>query len=83
MEHRVLATLISATLAGTFTFYPGSNNPNLEIEAITDRGPILEMIVRCPKGTAIITYSKLERLYCGPRLTCASDRRAVIRQACE
>ena len=69
-------------LAGTFTVYTGRNTAVPEIEAITDRGPILEMIVRCPRGTAMITYSKLERLFCDPRLRCDQDRARIVRSAC-
>ncbi len=72
----------AAILTGTFTIYPGSNTRHAEVEAITDRGPILEMIVRCPSGTAIITYSKMERLYCQPNLHCRRDMASVIRNTC-
>jgi len=71
------------TVLLAFTIYPG---PALEdaaqVEAITDRGPILELIVRCETGSAIISYSKLEGLYCDPRLACEEDRDSVIRRTC-
>lgn len=73
---------LAVALASTFTIYPGPNYKPAEVEAITDRGPILEMIVRCPVGTAIITYSKMEKLYCQPNLRCGSDIGAVIRKSC-
>lgn len=69
-------------LTGTFTIYPGPSTPDRRIEAITDHGPILELIVRCPRGNAIISYSKSDRLYCGPRWTCDDSRDRVIREAC-
>jgi hypothetical protein len=41
------------------------------------------LIVRCERGgAAIITYSKLERLYCGSRGRCAADMAQVIRRSC-
>lgn len=76
------AILAAVVLAGTFTIYPGSALPDQEIEAVTDRGPILEMIVRCRSGAAIISYSKLEKVYCDPRLVCSESRESVIRRAC-
>jgi hypothetical protein len=52
------------------------------VEATTDRGPIVEMIVRCPKGTAIISYSKVERLYCAPKLSCNRNLGMILAQTC-
>ena len=77
----MLATLASA-VTGIITIYSGPNAPDARIEATTDRGPIIELIVRCPKGTAIISYSKMERLFCDPRLVCGADKDAVIRRSC-
>lgn len=75
-------SVFSLFLTGIITIYPGPNVPDQRIEAITDLGPILEMIVRCPKGTAIISYSKGERLFCGPRMACSFSRETTIRNAC-
>lgn len=82
MEQPVRASYVAAILAGTFTTYTGPKYEDPRIEAFTDRGPILELIVRCPNGTAIISYSKVERLYCGPRRGCSASKDTVIRQAC-
>ena len=65
-----------------FTIYPGGSAGLEPIEAITDRGPILEMIIRCRNGSAIMSYSKLERLYCSPKLYCSGDRDDIIRRSC-
>ena len=75
-------TIAAVALAGGFTLYPPPQATKPRIEAITDKGPILEMIVRCPVGSAIISYSKVERLFCGPRLTCGPDRATIVRHAC-
>ncbi len=76
------ATLAAVLLAGTFTIYPGPALQDDQVEAVTDRGPILEMIIRCARGTAIISYSKLERLYCDPQLACSTSRASVIGRTC-
>ena len=68
--------------ASTFTIYPGEKSREPRIEAMTDRGPIVELIVRCPTGTAIMSYSKLEGLYCTARHTCTSNLGAAIRSGC-
>ncbi len=67
---------------GTFTLYPGPAAPDSRIEAITQRGPIYEMIVRCDEGSAIMTYSPVEQLYCSPLHVCSSNRTAVIARSC-
>jgi hypothetical protein len=79
-------------LAANFTAYPsfgdkGIATPrkaerNARVEATIDRGPIVELIVRCPSGTAIISYSKVEKLYCGPKHTCNRQITRVVNDAC-
>ena len=79
MKFLVIALAANST---PFIEYPAFLLDRPLIEAVTDKGPILEMIVRCKTGTAIISYSKIERVYCGPKLTCARDGNAVARRAC-
>jgi hypothetical protein len=52
------------------------------IEAQIDRGPIVELIVKCPKGVAIISYSKIEKLYCSPRFRCRRALTPVLADSC-
>ena len=75
-------TKFLAIAATTFTIYSGPNSPDPRIEALIDRGPIVEMIVRCRVGTAIITYSKMEGLFCDPRLRCDRDQNTVFTRTC-
>lgn len=75
-------TWAAAVFAATFTIYEGPKASDGRVEAATDRGPIIELIVRCPRGTAIITYSKMERLFCDPRLVCDPSRDVIVRRAC-
>ena len=77
-----VASLWLTTSKPFIQYAPPSSRPTPRIEAAVDRGPIIELIVRCPAGTAIVTYSKLERTFCGPRGGCAGDRGAVIRRSC-
>lgn len=76
------SVLTAVVLASTTTIYMPEGRPLPRIEAITDRGPILEMIVQCRKGTAIMSYSKIENVYCGPRGGCTKDRDAIIARLC-
>jgi hypothetical protein len=86
----LLATIILSV--SSYTAYPafgdrsGVQPPAAtsqpRVEATTDRGPIVEMIVRCPKGTAIISYSKVERLYCSPKHACNRSLGTVLARTC-
>lgn len=79
-------------LAANFTAYPAFGNSiagpggplpgGARVEVTTDKGPIIELIVRCPIGTAIISYSKLDRLYCSPRQRCDERIGRVVRDTC-
>ncbi len=85
-------TAAIAALAAGFVTYPSAGDrivtlpKNAEsgprIEVTTDKGPILELVIRCRRGTAIISYSKIERLFCSPRLKCARDLQEVAAQTC-
>jgi hypothetical protein len=88
----MLVAAAIAFTAASYTAYPafgdrgGVQPPAVlaqpRVEAATDRGPIVEMIVRCPKGTAIISYSKIERLYCSPKHTCNRSLGVVLAKSC-
>ena len=81
-----------AFLTANFTAYPsfgdrGIATPrnaerNQRVEATIDKGPIVEMIVRCGAGTAIVSYSKVEHLFCGPKHGCHRQLGHVIANAC-
>jgi len=81
--------IAAAILTVNFTAYPGIGDRNIaspppanaeaRIEATIDRGPIVE-ILRCPGGSAIISYSKIERLYCTPRIACGKGLQAAVAQ---
>lgn len=61
---------------------PRAAESNPRIEMTTDKGPIVEMLVRCPRGVSIISYSKIERVYCTPKLDCRRDLAAVVAKSC-
>ena len=85
-------TIGAMIIAANFTGYqaygdrgitiPRAADGNPRIEATTDRGPIVEMIVRCRKGTAIISYSKMERLYCTPKFVCGGSLATIVEKSC-
>ena len=78
-------------LALSYTAYPGFGDvrppapaptARSRVEAMTDKGPIVELIVRCRAGTAILSYSKIERVFCSPKLHCAPQLATVVARAC-
>ena len=79
----VLATGVTGKgEASGLTEYPGFRQPNAQVEAIIDRGPIQELIIKCGDGTAIISFSKVERRFCTPRLQCDPSLRVVVARTC-
>lgn len=87
-----LATVATTLLMSTTTFYPGYGDRGVvkpstieshpRVEATRDLGPILELIIRCQSGSAIISYSKVERLYCRPKGRCQHNLNATLVSAC-
>ncbi len=78
-----LLLLASLGAGNIFTIYPGFIEPKFDIQAVTDKGPVLELIIACRPGEGIISYSKIDRVYCAPDATCYSAIRPAIRQTCQ
>lgn len=77
------ALLISAVsynkaFAGNFNLYPGFTDRDGFVEMTSDKGLIVEITLRCSrKGNkvkaGIMTYSKVERLFCSSKMMCTKD----------
>ncbi len=78
----VTTTGLMLALAAIYSDYPAFLKRGGVVEAYTDRGPIVELIVRCPAGTGIVSYSKLEKLYCSSKLDCFSGLKAAVARTC-
>lgn len=72
----------TGTSASGLTDYPVFLRPTARVEAIVDRGPIQELIIKCGSGTAIISYSKVDRKFCTPLLKCDPSLRVVLARTC-
>ena len=72
----------SLALAAIYSDYPAFLNRSSAVEAYTDLGPIVEMIVRCPAGTGILSYSKVENLYCSSKHACFPKLQPAIADTC-
>ena len=68
--------------AAIFSDYPAFLKKGGVVEAYTDRGPIVEMIVRCPTGTGIISYSKVEQLFCSSKMHCFGRLQPAVAETC-
>jgi hypothetical protein len=73
---------VGLALAAIYTDYPAFLKTAGVIEAYTDRGPIVELIVRCPVGTGIMSFSKIERLYCSSKFNCTVELQAAVADTC-
>lgn len=69
-------------MVSIFSDYPAFLGRGGIVEAYTDRGPIVELIIRCPVGTGIMSYSKIERLYCSSKHNCSPALRTAAEDTC-
>ena len=87
MSNIALAGLVAVSF-GTYPVYgdkigAGAVAPAQPyVEAAVDKGLIVELIVRCEKGTAILSYSKIENVYCGPLGGCIAKANVAVAKAC-
>jgi hypothetical protein len=65
-----------------FIDYPGFVHAEAIMEAHIDRGPIVELIIKCGQGSASISFSKVERLFCSPKFSCDASFDAVVAKTC-
>ena len=75
-------TAVGLALVAIYSDYPAFLKRSGVIEAYTDRGPIVELIVRCGDGTGIMSYSKIERLYCSSKLKCTTTLKSAVADTC-
>lgn len=69
--------------AVAFNTYPAFDNPGSRVEAVIDRGPILELVVRCSGGTGILSFSKVDKKYCTPDHRCTAGLQTAIGRLCK
>ena len=74
--------LLAAIAATSFTYYPQFVQPDSKITTVTDLGPVLEVVVKCHRGSAIMSYSKIERVFCTPDWVCYRDMQTAASKAC-
>ncbi len=84
----IKAILVIAAVTGNYITYPGLNHPEKMIEMTTDKGLILEIVLRCGRkangqiSPGIMSYSKIERLYCSSRNNCYTSAKKAVNETC-
>jgi hypothetical protein len=88
----MLTLLMLTAVLATTTSYPGFGDHGVliprriesrpKVQAARDLGPILELTVRCGSGVAIMSYSKMDRLYCAPHGNCDRDLGVAYARSC-
>ncbi len=83
----MLQALYVLTVATGFTLYPaygdrGHPPVDSRLEAAIDKGPIYELIISCDGGSAILSYSKIERLFCTAYRGCTPSSKIAMARAC-
>jgi hypothetical protein len=81
---------LAASTATNFIEYPSFNARPMvnadraRVEAVTDLGPVQELIVKCPTtGTAIVSYSKIDKMFCGAGNQCSVSLPIMVRKVCK
>ena len=83
-----LTITVSTAFAANFTLYPGFRDRDALVEAATDEGLIVEVILRCERTSSgkiksgIMTYSKIENLYCSSKNRCFRDAERAFDDTC-
>ena len=78
----MLNIFFAATAASGYIYYPEFIDTKAKVEAVSDLGPVLEVVVKCKTGSAIMSYSKLERTFCTPQWVCYQDLDTAIARSC-
>ena len=73
---------VALAFAAIFSDYPAFLKSAGVVEAYTDLGPIVEMIVRCPEGTGILSYSKIDKLFCSSKHACFPKLTPAVADTC-
>jgi len=93
MQKLVLAAALAAIMAtsanaANFSLYPGFRDRDAIVEMTTDKGLIVEIVVRCRRkangqvSPGIMTYSKVERLYCSSKNRCSRSADRAFEDTC-
>ena len=77
----------SPASAGDFNLYPGFTDREAFVEMTSDKGLIVEIVLRCERQgnkvkAGIMTYSKVEKLFCSSKMLCTRDAERAADDTC-
>mgnify|MGYP000318276348 FL=1 len=86
----MIALFFATTTLGQardFNLYPGFNDRDALVEMTSDKGLIIEIVLRCERQgnkvkSGIMTYSKVEDLFCSSKMRCTPDGNAAADETC-
>ena len=93
---RLTSTLVLAAAVAATTLpahaglraYPGFLDPYAKVEMVHDKGLMMEIVVRCRRkangeiSPGILSYSKVERLFCSSKGFCTRSPVRAARDTC-
>ncbi len=80
-------TVLAAAIS-TFSAYPGFLDHRAVVEMTTDKGLVVEIVLRCgiaddgSISPGIMSYSKVEKLFCSSKHQCFGDVKKAISDTC-
>ena len=77
-----MRSVLLLAAATVFSDYPGLARSGGDVEAMIDRGLLVEFVIRCPEGTGIVSYSRGDHCYSDARLKCHATLAAARRSVC-
>ncbi len=83
----IFLTLPSFAFASDFNLYPGFSDRDAFVEMTSDKGLIVEIVLRCERQgnqvkAGIMTYSKVEGLYCSSKMLCTRNADKAADDTC-
>ncbi len=84
----LFGSLTAASATSNFSLYPGFSDRNALVEMTTDKGLIVEIVLRCSRTKSgqvkagIMTFSKVEKLYCSSKNRCFSAPERAFDDTC-
>lgn len=84
----IMITTMAPAAAGNFSLYPGFRDRDAVVEMTTDKGLIVEIVLRCERNkrgqvkAGIMTYSKVERLFCSSKNHCFREAEKAFDDTC-
>ena len=84
----IILLTATAVSAKSLSLYPGFIDEDAVVEMTTDKGLIVEIVLRCHRkadgkvSAGIMTYSKVEKVFCSSKLRCFADAERAFDDTC-